>query len=146
MDYRDIIGGLLLLAAGIFIVWHALNTLNLGNFQQPGPGAFPTSVGVILSGFGVALIVPACFRAGTLDSIEWRSLIGVMGGIAMFAMTIRPFGLIPAIIALIIVSSLAERRFRPVSLLAMCIVLPLTAYLTFRVGLSLPMAMFRWPF
>ena len=70
----------------------------------------------------------------------------VLLGVAAFAVTIRPFGLIPAILAVVIISSFAELKFRPVSLAILCAVLCLIAWLTFRVGLGLPMAMFRWPF
>jgi hypothetical protein len=145
-DYRDIAGGALLLLTGILIAWHASATLDFGTVRRMGPGMFPMSIGVILALFGVALMIPAFFRAGELEAIEWRSGAAVLAGIAAFALAIRPMGLIPAIIAVLLVSSLAERTFRPVALLVMSILLPLGAYLIFQVGLGLPLALFRSPF
>lgn len=145
-DYRDIVGGLLLLAIGLFMVWEAYARLNLGTLARLGSGAFPMGIGVSLVGFGIAIIVPALFRSGRLDPVEWRSAISVVASVVVFGLLTGPFGLVPAIIGLILVSSLAERKLRPVALLALCIVLPLMAYLTFRVGLGLPITMLRWPF
>jgi hypothetical protein len=145
-DYRDIAGGALLLLTGIMIAWYASATLDFGTVRRMGPGMFPMSIGVILAVFGIALMIPAFFRAGDFDAVEWRSAIAVLAGVGAFALAIRPLGLVPAIVSLLVVSSLAERRFRPVSLLVMCVTLPLAAYLIFRVGLGLPLAMARWPF
>lgn len=145
-DYRDIVGGALLIIAGGLIAWHALSTLDFGTVRRMGPGMFPTSVGVVLAGFGMAIMIPAFLRPGTLDKIEWRSTIAVLAGVAIFAMAVRPFGLVPAIVALIFVSSLAERTFRPLSLAVMSVVLSLAAWGIFSKGLGLPLVMWRSPF
>ncbi|WP_209738879.1 tripartite tricarboxylate transporter TctB family protein [Aureimonas populi] len=144
-DYRDIIGGGLLLLTGALIAWQASTALDLGTVRRMGPGLFPMAVGVLLAGFGLAIMIPAFFRQGTLDAVEIRPTLAVLASVGAFALTIRPYGLLPAIAALVFVAMLAETRFRPVALVGSIVFLSLLAYLIFRVGLGLPLAMVRWP-
>ncbi|SDH18361.1 tripartite tricarboxylate transporter TctB family protein [Pelagibacterium luteolum] len=146
LDLRDIACGVLLLSTGIFIAGYAWTMLDIGTIQRMGPGMFPMAVGVLLAGFGIAIAIPAFFRSGTLDQVEWRSTFAVLASLAAFALMLRPFGLIPAAIALIGISALAEPKFRLVSTLALCIFLPALAYLIFSLGLGLPLTMFAVPF
>lgn len=143
-DYRDIIGGALLALAGAWIAWYATSYLDLGTIRRMGPGLFPTGMGVLLSLFGIAIMVPAFFRTGTCDEFEFRSTAAVLGSVATFAMIIGPFGLLPAIAALVVVASLAETVFRPVAIFGLIACLSVMAYLIFSVGLGLPLAMVRF--
>jgi len=146
LDLRDIACGVLLVATGLFIAIYASASLDVGTIQRMGPGMFPIAVGVLLIGFGTAIAIPAFFRAGTFDQVEWRSTAAVLASLIAFAAMIRPFGLIPATIALITISALAEPKFRLISTLAMCLCLPMLAYLIFGLGLGLPLTMFAVPF
>lgn len=145
-DYKDIVAGALLSLTGAGMVWYASRTLDFGTISRMGPGMFPTSVGALLFVFGVLIAVPAFFRSGTHEQIEWRALFPVLISVAVFAALVRTFGMVPAIISQVAISTLAERRFRPLALLGLCTLLPLTAYLIFTVGLGLPLTMLRWPF
>ncbi len=145
-DYRDIVGGLLLVIGGLAFSWYAGSSYDLGTLRRMGPGMFPTALGFVLAAFGVVMMVPAFFRPGEMPVIRIWTPIFVLAGVAAFAMMIRPFGLMPAILAVVIVSSFAELKVRPVSLTILCVALCIIAWLTFRVGLGLPIAMWRWPF
>lgn len=145
-DYRDIVGGLMLMLFGAWVAWYASDHYELGRLRRMGPGMFPVILGFVLAGFGLAIAVPACFRSGTRPDIRVWTPIFVTAGVAGFALTIKPFGLIPAIIAVTVISSMAELRVRPVSLALLCASLSLISFLIFRVALGLPMPMFRWPF
>jgi hypothetical protein len=144
-DYRDLIGGSLLVVVGMLIVLHASQTLNFGTIRRMGPGMFPVSLGAILAVFGTAIAVPAWFREGTVERIELRAFVAVLGGIAAFALMINPFGLIPAITGLVLIVGLAETRYRPVPLVVICVSLSLFSYLVFRILLGLPLVMYRLP-
>lgn len=145
-DYRDIVGGALLVIIGIAYSWYAIEHYDLGTLRRMGPGMFPSALGFVLAGFGAVLAVQAFFRTGVMPEIRILTPLFVILGVAAFALTIQPFGLIPAILAVTVISSLAELKVRPVSLGILCLVLCVIAWLTFRVGLSLPLPMFRWPF
>ncbi len=145
-DYKDIVGGALLFVTGATFAWYAAGHYELGTLRRMGPGMFPMGLGVILAVFGVLLAVPAFFRPGVRPEIRVWSPVFVLAGTAAFALVIRPFGLIPAICAVVIISSFAELKVRPVSLAILCAVLCAIAYGVFRVGLGLALPMFRWPF
>lgn len=145
-DYRDIAGGILLIVVGIGFSVYAMTHYDLGTLRRMGPGMFPAALGFILAVFGLLQAIPAFFRPGVMPDIRIWTPIFVLGGTAAFAMMIRPFGLLPAVAAVVIISSLAELRIRPVSLTLLVASLCLLSWLIFRVGLGLPLAMARWPF
>lgn len=145
-DYKDILGGLLLLATGLVFSWHAYGNYSLGTLRQMGPGMFPFALGLLLSAYGAGIMVPALFRPGALPRFRVWSPLFVLSGVAAFALTVRPFGLLGAIVAVTVVSSFAELKVRPVSLAILCAVLCLLAWLVFHVGLGTAIPMLRWPF
>lgn len=145
-DYRDIAGGFLLVAVGLIFSWYATAHYDLGTMRRMGPGMFPTALGVVLAGFGFMIAIPAAFRPGVMPEIRIWTPLYVLTGVAAFALMIRPMGLIPAVLGVVVISSLAELKVKPVSLTVLSTVLCLIAWLVFRVGLGLPVALFRWPF
>ena len=145
-DYKDIVGGALLAVFGLIVAVDAAASYDLGTLRRMGPGMFPMELGVILSVFGVALIIPALVSAGKRPHILIFSPLFVLLGVSAFALLVRPFGLIPAILAVVIISSVAELKIRPVSLTILSVTMCVLAWLVFRVGLGLAMPMFRWPF
>lgn len=145
-DYRDIVGGGLLTAAGLAFSWYAAESYDLGTFRRMGPGMFPMVLGVVLCVFGMALAVPAIFRWGAMPDIRVWTPLFVLSGVTAFAITIGPFGLLPAIIAVVVISSFAELRIRPFSTVMLCLALCVLAWGTFVQGLGLAIPIFRWPF
>lgn len=143
---NDVAGGLLLAFAGVGVFFYSIGYLDQGTVRMMGPGMFPSVLGVLLAALGGVMAVSAVFRPRAMPQARVVTPFFVLAGVAAFAMTIGPFGLIPAILAVTIISSLAEARMRAASLVTLCAVLCLVAWLTFRVGLGLPMAMLRWPF
>jgi len=145
-DYRDIVCGGLLIVFGLGVSWYAAASYDLGTVRRMGPGMFPTALGVILAVLGLLIMVPAFFRTGERPYIRFFAPVFVLAGVAGFALLVRPFGLIPAILAVVVISSLAELKVRPVSLTLLSAGMCLLAWLVFRVGLGMTMPMFRWPF
>jgi hypothetical protein len=145
-DYQDIITGALVLAAGGFIAAYAASNYDLGTLRRMGAGAFPFGVGVVLFVLGLLIGIPAFFRGGTFQTISVRPAVAVLGGIVVFALLVRPFGLIPAVCGLILAASIAEKTFRPVAIAGVCATMAVLIFLIFRLALNLPLAMFRWPF
>lgn len=145
-DYRDVVGGALLAVIGVLFAWYAASHYQLGTLRSMGPGMFPMGLGLLLALLGVMQIVPALLRPGTMPKIRIWSPLFVLLGVAAFALVIRPFGLLPAILAVAIISSFAELRIRPLTLALQSLLMCLGAWLIFRVGLGLHITMFRWPF
>lgn len=145
-DYRDIIGGGLMILLGASVVLYGMATLPLGTPQRMGPGFFPVGVGGILTLLGAGIFVPALFRPGTLDAMEWRPLVAITLSLIAFGLVVPMFGLIPAITALVAISTLAQEKIRLLSIAAIAASLSLLSYLIFNLGLGLTLPMVRWPY
>lgn len=145
-DRVDMAGGLLLIAAGTAVALWCWAYYPLGTVRRMGPGMFPMALGVILAGFGLILLLQSLRPEETAPDLRIWSPLFVLGGVAGFALTITPFGLIPAILVITVISSMAELRLRPTSLILLCAALSLMAPLIFKVGLGLQVRLFAWPF
>lgn len=144
-DYRDIFGGGALIAIGGAAAIHALASLRLGTLTNMGPGMFPAAVGGLLAALGIAILVPALFRAGEMPAIEPRPLLAVLGAVLTFYLMVRSFGMIPAIAAMTLVASQADRKLSWGGIVVLAACLSLAATLIFRVGLGLQLVAFAWP-
>jgi len=143
-DYRDIFGGAVLLLGGVFVVAYATSQLQIGSLNRMGPGLFPAALGILLCLFGIMLAVPALFRQGTLPSIEIRSLVFVLASILVFGLTIRRFGVAPAVVAMTLVAALADWQFSLLKAAALAAGLAIIAVLIFNVSLEIPVEAIRW--
>lgn len=144
-DYQDIIGGAALILTGAFVTAYALATLSMGTITEMGPGMFPAALGVILAGLGVAVLVPAIFRAGEMPGVDLRSLLTISFSILAFAVILRPFGLIPAIVVSTLVASRADSKMSLPGVVLLAAGLALGATLIFRVGLGVLIPILAWP-
>lgn len=146
VDYVDIVGGALLVLFGVAVTYTSITYYPMGTPSRMGPGMFPAALGVVLAFLGILLALQALRREGYRPDIRVFSPLFVLGGIAAFAALIVPFGLVPAIVAIIVISSLADLRIRPVSLAISCIGLSLFAPFVFVFLLGLQIPLLRWPF
>lgn len=144
-DYRDILGGGALILAGAFIAFHSITTLNLGTISNMGPGMFPAALGFILAGLGAFIFGPALFREGSALTIDVRSLAAILTSVLAFALMLRPFGLIPAIVALTLIASRSDSKLSLLGTAILAAGLSLSAVLIFQVGLGLQIATVAWP-
>jgi hypothetical protein len=144
-DYRDLVGGLALIAIGVAVAVNSVMTLNIGTVTMMGPGAFPAGLGVILAVLGAGIAIPALFRAGRLPRIDVRPFLAVLASIFAFALVMERFGLVPAVTALTFIAGLADRKLSFVRTVILAAVLSVIATLVFRTGLGLPIPIFSWP-
>lgn len=145
-DYRDMTAGAALMLGGAAVVIYAMLNLELGTLRQMGPGMFPFGLGWIMAGLGLILLLQSFFRTGVMPEIRIYVPVVVVASVIAFGLLVRPFGLIPAVIAATVISTLAERRFRPLSTVVLSAALCLISWLVFKVALGLPVFMLRWPF
>lgn len=144
-DYRDLWGGGLLFLVGCLSILHALQTLDLGTLQRMGPGMFPVGVGAILAVLGLLIMIPAFFRNGRRIHADISSFLIILTSIVVFALVVKPFGLVPAIISMILIASRAENRLSLGKAFVISLCLSAGAILIFAVGLSLPLNAVDWP-
>lgn len=144
-DIRDIIGGLVLVALGLSAAFYSGQSYGLGTLRSMGPGMFPLGIGVLLAFFGATIAIGAVFRPGPKVEFDLSGAFFVLAGVASFALLVRHLGLVPAIVATVVISSMAAPRFKPVSVAVLSVFLCVGAWLIFRVGLGLPLPIFRFP-
>ena len=151
-DTRDILTGLVFLALGLAAAAYAAATLRLGTFRAMGPGMFPLLIGLVMAGLGAAIAAPAARRAAPERPALWgelRAAVAVLASIAIFAATMRQFGLVPASLLLVLISMLAmpgggAKRF--LQGLVLALVISALAWLVFVLGLGVALQPFSWPF
>lgn len=148
-DRKDLLGGALLIALGLALTGYCVAQYDLGSLRRLGTGAYPALSGGVLALLGLCIALPATLRGarpGRIALPPLRASLAVLGGIAAFALLCRPFGLAPAIAALVCLASLAGTE-RPTlrGLAAMITALCLLAWAVFGLGLSLGLRMFDWP-
>ena len=144
-DYKDIIGGGGLVLFGGAAAINAAMTLNLGTLTRLGPGLFPAAVGVIVAGLGVGILVPALSREGAVPKVELRPLLAIVAAVVVFGLLIRPFGLVPAILASTVLAGLAGRGTGPIRLAIIAVALAVACAAIFVLGLRVQLTLFSWP-
>jgi hypothetical protein len=127
-----------------------------GTAGRMGPGYFPLLLGVILALIGIVLVVKAVghranSRGEELGTIAWKPLAYVIGANFVFgvllgglpAIGLPSFGLIPAIVALVFICTLADGANTFKERLVLAAVLALGSWLVFVKMLNLPFQL--WP-
>lgn len=135
-DHHDLIGGMLILAIGVFIIFYA-QRYDTGTLTNMGPGYFPLAMGFLMSIFGLMVAIPAFFRAGEPIRVNWRNCLLVIGSLVFYALTLRTLGLLLSTAMAVLISSAASRvlTLKGRAVLVVCIVA--VTYVVFILGLSM---------
>ncbi len=151
---KDFVSGLMFMAAGAGFAVGATN-YTVGGASRMGPGYFPLMLGIMLGVLGlfVALASLAGKRTdgGPIGKIAWKPLLLIVGANLAFGVLlggvqtlgIPAMGLIAAIFAAVVISSMAGYQFSLRSSLLLAVILAVGSYLTFVLGLSLQFQV--WP-
>lgn len=141
-DFRDLLGGLLMMAIGIFAAVYA-QRYDMGQLHRMGPGYFPVMLGSLLAILGFFIALPALFRQGTKIQIQWKSLLWVLASLLLFAGLLEKLGLIFATIISVIASTMAsDLPWRSKFVLALSV--SLITYLIFSYGLGMYLPTWPW--
>ncbi len=135
--------GLLFLAIGVSVMALAQH-YRVGSAARMGPGFFPTLLGGVLAFLGLTLTVPALFRDGEkFPRLHWRPLIMLLLSIAVFGATLEFLGFAIAVVAMVLVGSLADPDLRPIESIGVALFLAVFSVGIFVGLLGIPLPI--WP-
>jgi len=143
-DYRDIIGGMILIGLGLFTTFYTLDSYKLGTVSNMGAGMFPMALGVLLTGLGVLIMAPAFFRSGTPVAFAARPFFACLGSILLFALGIKYIGMVPAIMLLVMTATLADKTLDMKGRIILAALVTLLAVVIFTYGFGMTLVWFKW--
>lgn len=141
---QDLIGGVLAIAFGVFVLDRALG-YPMGSPLRMGPGLFPTVLSGSIVILGAALALHGLRRRPTTAAaFQLRPVIMIATAIVLFALLIERHGIVPASMSLVLVSALGAPRFHPWRSLLVAAATTGAIYLIFIVILQMPFTVARW--
>ena len=120
---NDVFAGAFLIVVALAGEWLA-SDLRVGTAVRMGPGYFPQLVGWVVLGLGLLLALRGLIVEGP-PAERWapRPLLLIPASIAVFGYALERFGLVAAVLALVVVARVGGRDIRPVetALLGACL-------------------------
>ena len=143
---EDFCSGLMFIVIGVFGFYTA-HQYSIGTASSMGPGYFPRGICGIMTILGVALTLRSLWLVGEgVQSFAWRPLIMLSLATVGYGMLMNTAGFIPALAALILLSSLAGGEFKVREVVALIITLVAASWALFIYGLNLSVTLFWWGF
>jgi hypothetical protein len=129
-------GGIFVLIGGAFVVGSL--GYELGTPLRMGPGYFPLLVGAVLAALGLAIVLKGLVAAEVLSfgAVPWRAVAAIVLALVFFGFTARRLGFVPASAVTALLTTLASRRMRPLTAVAVAAGLTVASTLIFVVGLQ----------
>lgn len=140
---RDFWAGLLFIAiaAGFFTI---ATNYRLGTAQRMGPAFFPIAVCAMLALLGLVVTLRSFARAGPpVDAFGFRQLGATLAAVVLFGAALASFGLVAAIVTLVIVGAFADPTSRPLEVIGLAVFLSAFSVAMFVYVLGLPLQV--WP-
>ncbi|MDM0075813.1 tripartite tricarboxylate transporter TctB family protein [Variovorax sp. J2P1-59] len=151
---KDFFSGVMFTVVGVAFAWGA-TTYNVGNGARMGPGYFPLMLGILMAIIGLAIM----FTGLTVETEDgepigkwaWKQVVYIIGANLAFGLLlgglpsigVPAMGMIIAIYALVIISSLAGSEFNLRNVLILATVLAVGSYIAFIWALKLQIQV--WP-
>jgi hypothetical protein len=140
---KDFWAGLMFFVFGLAFMLVARN-YNMGTAVRMGPAYFPVVLGGILAVLGLIIFAKSFFTAGEqVAKLYFRPLLLVLGAVIVFALLLKPLGLVAAVFALTGISALGGYEFKAKEVVILAVVLAAFAVGVFFYGLGLPFNL--WP-
>ncbi|WP_417263487.1 tripartite tricarboxylate transporter TctB family protein [Celeribacter sp.] len=142
-DIPDLVGGVLLAAIGLFVVFYTLAHYEIGSLRRMGPGFFPAVLGAALALLGGMVALPALARQGDAVQIAWKEGLAVLAAILIFAAGLDRLGLVLVTLTSVLIASLAtpDRRVGWRIVLALVVTTLSVAVFSFGLKMTVPL----WP-
>ncbi len=141
-DAKDFWSGVMFAAFGVFFIFFARH-YDMGTAARMGPAFFPTMLGALLLLLGIVIAVKGVVAKtsdGKVDRFHFKPLLLVLGAVVAFGLLLQPAGLIGALAALVIISSLGgdEFRLRDVLLLTVALAVLVLIVFIYALGMTVP--------
>ncbi|WP_088345698.1 MULTISPECIES: tripartite tricarboxylate transporter TctB family protein [Rhodomicrobium] len=134
----EFFGGLFLLGLAALGFYGAID-LPGGELSRMGPGMMPRIASAAIAIFGAALIAESFITEGNApERWHWRGIVFVFGGVLVFSLTIRDFGLAVAGPLSVIISAFGDRETRLVEIIPFAVIMTIGGALLFKWLLGLP--------
>ena len=134
---KDFLSGLMFVAFGLAALYFGQH-LAVGTPVRMGPGYVPRMLSLILLALGaVVCIVALVSGSEPVERPKWKPITLVTIGIVCFGLLFERAGLIPALIVLVMISSLAGEEFKLTEVIGNIVVLSILCTLVFKVGLGM---------
>lgn len=151
---KDFFSGVMFAVVGVAFAWGA-TTYSVGNGARMGPGYFPLMLGILMAVIGLVIM----FTGLTVETEDgemigkwaWKQVAYILGANLAFGVLlgglpsvgVPAMGMIIAIYALVIISSLAGSEFNLPKVLILASVLAVGSYVAFIWALKLQIQV--WP-
>ncbi|MBY4897041.1 tripartite tricarboxylate transporter TctB family protein [Cupriavidus sp. AU9028] len=141
----DFASGLMFILVGLGFSMVARG-YTMGTAARMGPGYFPFWLGILLAILGAVVAFGAFSPKGTGDRIarvDLRTLLWVLGSVVLFALVLKPLGMVLSVVVLVITSSMASHEFSWKGAVCNAVVLVAISLVAFVYGINLQMPV--WP-
>jgi hypothetical protein len=139
---KDFWTGIIFLFFGLGAVLIGLD-YPMGTAGRMGPAYFPTILGALLALVGLIAVVRSMLRPGEpVGRFYVREILLILSAVLLFGFLIRGAGLVPAAVALVLLSAYASRSFHLGRTLLLAAGLAIFAVVLFVKLLGLPIAVF----
>ncbi len=137
--------GLLFIATGLLFLFGSAN-YNMGTASSMGPGYFPTILSLFLIVLGIINVIRSYLSKITdkVDKLAFRPLVFVLLANIVFGIMLTWCGLVPAIILLTVIASLANKEYRLREIILLALFLALLSSIVFVGVLHMPIKLLPW--
>lgn len=141
---EDFWAGVMFIGFGALAIFIAQD-YPFGTTSRMGPGYFPTWLGIIMTGLGVAIALGGLKKEGpALGKWAFKPMILLSLGFVIFGWSIDHLGFVIATAAMIILGAASGTEFKLKEVLVMTVVLIIGSWALFIYGLELPYPLFWW--
>lgn len=140
---KDFLSGAMFIAFGLLALYFG-QKLAVGTPVRMGPGYVPRMLALIMMSLGAVICIVALVAGGELvEKPKWKPITLVTIGIVCFALLFERAGLLPALVVLILISSLGGEEFKLKEVIGNIVVLSILCTLVFKVGLGMNITILR---